>query len=118
VNASVDRHRGALEAIDRILNRGGDADDVLRAVLEVLHRLYPFVAIAFVENGAKVGGPSLGDRPDAWETWPIAFNGMRVAVLEVAGTSEAERPFLERVALVISPYCLVGWDTGGEPWTP
>ena len=22
------------------------------------------------------------------------------------------------VALLISPYCLVGWDTGGEAWTP
>ena len=28
-----------------------------------------------------------------------------------------ERAFLERVALLISPYCLVGWDTGGVPWS-
>ena len=26
--------------------------------------------------------------------------------------------FLERVAVLISPYCLVGWDTGGVPWDP
>ena len=24
--------------------------------------------------------------------------------------------FLERVATVIAPYCLVGWDTGGVDW--
>jgi putative methionine-R-sulfoxide reductase with GAF domain len=29
-----------------------------------------------------------------------------------------DREFLERVAVLISPYCLVGWDTGGEPWRP
>ena len=29
-----------------------------------------------------------------------------------------DRQFLERVAVLISPYCLVGWDTGGEPWRP
>ena len=28
---------GALEAIDRILDRGGDADDILRHVVAVLH---------------------------------------------------------------------------------
>jgi methylglutaconyl-CoA hydratase len=37
----------------------------------------------------------------------------------VAGELKAEdRAFLERVALLISPYCLVGWDTGGEAWSP
>ena len=29
-------YRGALEAIERILNRGGNADDILRASLEAL----------------------------------------------------------------------------------
>jgi hypothetical protein len=33
----VSKHTGALEAVDCILNRGGDADDVLRAVVDVLH---------------------------------------------------------------------------------
>jgi len=26
--------------------------------------------------------------------------------------------FVERVATLISPYVLVGWDTGGEQWSP
>lgn len=47
---------GASEAIDRVLNRGGDADD--------------------------------------------------------------ERALLERVATLVSPSALVGWDTGGEEWAP
>jgi hypothetical protein len=29
-------YRGAPEAVERILNRGGDAEDVLRGVLEAL----------------------------------------------------------------------------------
>jgi putative methionine-R-sulfoxide reductase with GAF domain len=35
-----------------------------------------------------------------------------------AAFGEDDRRFLERVALLISPYCLVGWDTGGEAWSP
>ena len=26
--------------------------------------------------------------------------------------------FLQRVATLVSPYCLVGWDTHGERWEP
>jgi hypothetical protein len=36
--------RGALEAIERILNRGGDRDDVLLDVVAVLGKLYDRVA--------------------------------------------------------------------------
>jgi GAF domain-containing protein len=31
---------------------------------------------------------------------------------------EADREFLEHVAALLSPHCLLGWDTGGEPWEP
>ena len=59
---------GALEAIDRILNRGGDADDVLRAVVEVLHDRfdhYSWVGIYLVEGDELVLGPWQG--PEATE---------------------------------------------------
>jgi hypothetical protein len=115
---TTDARRGALEAIERILNRGGDADDVLRQVVSVLSRLYPFVGIRFVEGGALVPGPSHGTAPAADATWPISFGGTEVAQLAVAGAADADCAFLGRVALVISPYCLVGWDTGGEAWDP
>ena len=107
---------GALEAIDRILNRGGDADEVLRAVVEVVHSLYPYAAIAFVETGELVVGPEAGKAPAQIEAFPILFQSSPVAELRVGG-APVDRAFLERVATIISAYCLVGWDTAGEPWT-
>jgi hypothetical protein len=115
-------YRGALEAVERILNRGGDADDVLRAIVGVLAERVPhlgWVGIAFVEDGNLVVGPASGPEPPA-ETvaLPIEFRDDRVGELRVASPAgdDDERAFLERVALLVSPYCLVGWDTGGEPW--
>jgi hypothetical protein len=120
VPASNEELRGTLEAIDRILNRGGDADDVLRAVLDALSRLYPYSAIAFVEEGELIVGPEAGAREaESVATFPISFRDTSVGELRVSGSSDEpeERAFLERVALLISPYCLVGWDTGGVPWS-
>jgi hypothetical protein len=119
VPARTSELRGTLEAIDRILNRGGDADDVLRAVLEALARLCPYAAIAFVEEGSLVLGPETGEPGDEFEPFPISFRDTHVADLRIAppAADPEERAFLERVALLISPYCLVGWDTGGVPWS-
>jgi hypothetical protein len=108
---------GVLEAVDRILNRGGDADEVLRQVVAAVHRIYPYVAIAFVEGGELAVGPKAGTPTDATEAFPISFQGAEVAELRVGG-APVNRPFLERVATVVSPHCLVGWDTRGEPWVP
>lgn len=61
-------HNGALEAIDRILNRGGEAEDVLRAVVDVLHDRfdhYSWVGIYLVEGDDLVLGPWKG--PQATE---------------------------------------------------
>jgi hypothetical protein len=108
-------HAGALEAIDRILNRGGEADDVLRAVLAALRdRGIPYAAIRFVEEGKLVDGPSFGERTAATTT-PVVYRGDRVGELELADDDVA---FAERVATLISAYVLVGWDTAGEPWAP
>ena len=113
---------GALEAIDRILDRGGEADEVLREVVAVLHGLddYSWVGISFVEGGELVLGPEQGERKGEPTAIRISYEGNVVAELGViAGEVKAEdREFLERVALLISPYCLVGWDTGGEAWSP
>ena len=107
-----------LEALDRILNRRGDADDVLREVVRVLHERYDYVSIRFVEGDELAAGPSAGSPRSDISTWPIAFEGTKVAELEVAPAEEADREFLERVTTIVSPYCLVGWDTGGERWAP
>jgi GAF domain-containing protein len=160
-------YAGALEAIDRILNRGGDADDVLRQVVSVLHDRfdhYSWVGIYLVEDGELVLGPWQG--PEATEhvripvgqgicgaaaasgtteivddvnadprylacfpstrseiVVPIAYQGKVVGEIDIDSDEPAafgpdDRAFLERVAQLISPHCLVGWDTGGEAWTP
>jgi hypothetical protein len=109
------QYAGALEAIDRILNRGGEADDVLRAVLEALYeRGISYAAIRFVENGQLLEGPSVGDRTAALTT-AVIYDGARVGQLELAVDEAA---FAERVATLISAHVLVGWDTGGRPWSP
>jgi putative methionine-R-sulfoxide reductase with GAF domain len=160
-------YSGALESIDRILNRGGDADDVLRQVVSVLHDRfddYSWVGIYLVEGDDLVLGPWEG--PQATEhvripvgqgicgaaaasgvtevvddvnsdprylacfpstrseiVVPIAYEGEVVGEIDIdsdrpAAFGPEDRTFLERVALLISPYCLVGWDTGGEAWSP
>jgi L-methionine (R)-S-oxide reductase len=159
-------HNGALEAIDRILNRGGDADDVLRAVVGVLHdhfEHYSWVGIYLVEGDELVLGPWQGaeatehvripvgqgicgaaaasgqteivDDVNADPRYlacfpstrseivvPIAYEGRVVGEIDIdsdrpSAFDEEDRAFLERVALLVSPHCLVGWDTSGVPWT-
>jgi len=157
-------HSGALEAIDRILNRGGEADDVLRGVVDVLHDEvddYSWVGIYLVEGDDLVLGPWKG--PEATEhvripvgqgicgaaaasgrtevvddvnadprylscfpstrseiVVPIAHDGRVVGEIDIdsdrpAAFREVDRAFLERVALLISPHCLVGRESGGTP---
>jgi hypothetical protein len=116
----VSASSGTLEAIDQILNRGTDADEVLRNVVAVLHGTYSWVGISFFEEGELVLGPALGEETAEPTRIPISYENNVVAELGVvAGELRMEeRAFLERVALLISPYCLVGWDTGGEAWSP
>jgi hypothetical protein len=112
---------GALEAVDRILNGGGDADDILRDVVAALHEQagYPWAGIVFVEEGELVLGPHAGHPDEARRTSvPVVWQGERVAELAVDDAPEEDRIFLERVALLVSGHCLVGWDTGGETWEP
>jgi putative methionine-R-sulfoxide reductase with GAF domain len=160
-------YSGALEAIDRILNRGGDADDVLRQVVSELHdrfEHYSWVGIYLVEGDELVLGPWQGPQPTehvripvgagvcgaaavsgqtevvddvnadpryiacfpstrSEVVVPIAYDGKVVGEIDIdsdrpAAFGEEDRSFLERVALLLSPHCLVGWDTGGERWAP
>ncbi len=110
---------GALEAVDRILNRGGDADDVLRQVVAAVQERggYAWTGLFFVEGDALVLGPAAGE-PDATRrtTTPVRWQGERIAELAVDGAAPADTAFLERVAVLVSGHCLVGWDTGGEAW--
>jgi L-methionine (R)-S-oxide reductase len=158
---------GALEELDGILERGGDADDVLREVVSFLHdrfEHYSWVGIYLVESDDLVLGPWRG--PEATEhvripvgqgicgaaaasgrteivddvdadpryltcfastrseiVVPISFQGQVVGEIDIdsdepAAFTEEDRVFLERVATLISPHALTGWDTGGEAWEP
>jgi L-methionine (R)-S-oxide reductase len=164
VSASPDTYRGALEEVERILNRGGDADGVLRQVVQVLHDRcphYSWVGIYLVEGEELVLGPWQG--PQATEhvripighgicgaaaasgetelvddvtadprylacfastrseiVVPIAYEGRVVGEIDIDSDEPAaftgeDRAFLERVATLISPHSLVGWDTRGVP---
>jgi putative methionine-R-sulfoxide reductase with GAF domain len=118
---SADVYRGALDAVERILNRGGDADDVLREVVTALHERVPHydrVGIAFMEEGTLVLGPQAGEGDGDELRTLVTFDGAPVAELVVqrSATVAGDEPFLERVASLVSPYCLVGWDTQGVPW--
>ena len=160
-------YRGALEAVDRIVNRESEADEVLRKTVEVLHdrvEAYSWVGIYLVEGDDLVLGPWKGpqatehvripigegicgaaaassvteivDDVHADERYlacfvstrseivvPIAYEGRVVGEIDIdsdvpAAFGPEDREFLERVALLVSPHCLVAWDTGGEAWRP
>jgi len=94
-----------------------DADDVLRDVVARLVAAgYAWAGIFFVEDGELVLGPEAGtpDEP-ARTSVPVLWRGERVA--ELAADGEGSEP-LENAAETLGEYCLVGWDTAGEPWEP
>lgn len=124
---SAQPYAGALEAVDRILNRETEPDEVLRKTVAAVHERvdhYVWVGLSFVEEGELVLGPSAGERPEGatlLET-PVVYEGQRIGSLGVALAEGAEptgddTAFLERVAVLVSAHCLVGWDTGGVPWS-
>ena len=108
------------DAVEAIVARDGDADDILRDAVAALADAYEWVGIAFVEEGELVLGPSSGAPPQETFGVPISYDGAQVAELRVAPATVApeQRASLERAAALLSPYCLVGWDTGGEAWSP
>ena len=110
---------GAVEAVEGILEQGGEADDVLRQVVAALHERggYTWAGLFFVEEGSLTLGPEAGSPDEAQRTRvPVLWQGVEVAELAVDGPPPADTGSLERVAALVSGHCLVGWDTGGEPW--
>jgi len=152
----------ALETIGNILDRSGDADDVLREAVELLQEgfeHYSWVGIYLVEGDDLVLGPWQG--PEATEhvripvgegicgaaaatgrtevvddvnadprylacfpstrseiVVPIAYEGRVVGEIDIdsdrpAAFGAEDRAFLERVAELLAPHCLVGSDSGG-----
>ena len=109
----------AAEDVRRIVEAGGDADDVLRACVARLTEESGVIwaGVALVEDGALLLGPSAGaSEPTRREHVPILFQGDVVGELWIDGT--ISRTTLYQVATLIAPFALIGWDTGGEVWDP
>jgi hypothetical protein len=111
--------------VQEIVDGGVEADEILRASLTALHEAAgaPWSAIAFVEEGQMAVGPLIGSAPggapEPTLAVPIVYRGDTVAALWFgAAPSQAVTSELDRVATLLAPYCLVGWDTGGEQWVP
>jgi putative methionine-R-sulfoxide reductase with GAF domain len=78
---------------------------------------YAWAGLFFVEDGALALGPEAGNADEKQRTSvPVRWQGDTIAELSVDGAAPDDTAFLEHVADLISGYCLVGWDTGGEPW--
>jgi hypothetical protein len=109
----------AVDAVRDIVEHGADADDVLRAVVDALVSTgeIRWAGIAFTEDDALRLGPARGE-PDAGgrKRVPVEYDGATVGELWADG--EVNRDELERIAALIGPYVLIGWDTGGEAWEP
>jgi hypothetical protein len=98
-NAAPIDYRGALEALDRILNRGGDPHQVLGAALMALHaRGVASARLRLAENGRLRDSLSVGDETEGIVS-PIVHEGVEVASLELAVGDVA---FADRVATLIS----------------
>lgn len=104
--------------VERILAEEGSSDEILRRVVARAAAVpgCTWAGIAFAEGGELVVGPAAGTRAqDATETAvPVDYEGLRVAELRVSPAADVA--LLERVAALIAPHCLVGWDTGGTDW--
>jgi hypothetical protein len=115
----------ALETIEAVAARETEADEILRASVGALAEQLGarWVAIAFVEDGRLEIGPAAGDLPDPPAapsvSEPVLYDGAEVAEIWIGAegpVDDADREFLARAARLLSPYCLVGWDTGGQAW--
>jgi hypothetical protein len=107
---------GAVAAVERVVADGGEADDILRSVVETLveQGAARWAGIFFAESGELELGPQSGEpAPEVRTQVPVVYRGTAVAELAADGADPA---LLGQVAPLIAELCLVGWDTGGATW--
>jgi hypothetical protein len=94
-----------LEAVDRIIERGGDSEDVLQATLTaIVDRGATWAAVLLNDEGELIVGPHAGvAEPGERRTATIVREGAHLGELAVDGLDD--QPLIERVASLIAPYC-------------
>jgi hypothetical protein len=96
-----------LAAVEQIVDRGGDSEDVLHAtVTAIVDRSgAKWAAVLFNDEGELIVGPHTGvAEPGERRSAPIVFEGAHLGELEVDGLDD--QPLIERVASLIGPYCI------------
>ena len=103
--------RGAEEAVERIVNRGGDAGDVLGQAVAALRDRggLDWVELTFLDGDDGVTRLSAGARPgsdDPAEELPVDYGGSAVGMLAFAPPAESneERVLLRRIGTLVSAH--------------
>lgn len=105
---STGRATGAIEAVERIINREAEADAILRQTVDVLAaRLTLPVAVRFQELDDWILGPSAGGFAERVDGEGVRLMGELVADLASGSDLDADsRSAFLRIAVLISPFCL------------
>jgi hypothetical protein len=97
---------GVLEAVEQILDRGGDPEDVLRAAMTAIvdRGGATWAAVLYSDEGELLVGPHAGvAEPGERRAAPIVLDGARIGELEVDGLDD--QPLIERIAAQLAPWC-------------
>jgi hypothetical protein len=97
---------GALEAVQQILDRGGDAEDVLQAAMTAIVNRggATWAAVLYSDEGELLVGAHAGvAEPGERRGAPIVLDGAQIGELEVDGLDD--QPLIERVAAHLAPWC-------------
>jgi hypothetical protein len=94
-------YRGALEAVERVLNRGGDAETVLLGVLDVLHARGVSPARISTLGRDRILEADPSDNPASLLEAPVVYEGVELGSLALAAGDEA---FVARVATLVASY--------------
>lgn len=107
-------------AIEEILERSEEADQILLGTIAALSEHYEAgVGLRFVEEGAFSDGPWAGSSGVVASELAVHYDGELVAMLVTTATLDSDaHSTWETVSALISAFCLVGWDIGGEDWEP
>ena len=120
---SADAYRGALAAVDRIVNRERDGDKILREIVNVLHDRfdhYSWIGIYLVEGEELVLGPWRGPRETEHVRIPIgrgicgaaAASGRTEVVDDVAADERYLACFTSTRSEIVVPIAFQGAVVG------